>query len=265
MVRQPCLKNITLLEVGLKSLFLEASWNHQGQQNLGLVAAVDPALKQIYGPGEKLQEARYRYLNFFNTNPMASGLMIGIMLQLEESLASGELELSQRNQMISIFSGTLATWGDTIFWQSWLPLCSLATVWAVLSLTESWWPALILPILFCSLALPVRFGGLILAYRQGPDIICKLHLLKLQNRARSLKQLVAVLLGSSTIILLSHTTILAEDGSLSRLWLSFAGVVFFVLALRAASTRTRLVTYWYPLILILVGYTLYSIFKELMN
>lgn len=256
---------MTLLEIGLKSLFLEASWNHQGQQNLGLAGAVDPALKKIYGPGERLREARLRYLGFFNTNPVASGLLIGIMLELEEKLAEGHLKQGKRDKMVAGLSSTLAALGDAIFWQYWLPLCCLATVWAVLSLDGAWWLPLILPLLFCSLALPVRFGGLVLGYRRGPKAIDVMNRLRIQQRAQGLKRLVALLLGSSMVILMSHTTVITGDGSLSRLWFSLGAVVLLVLALRAASTRTKLVAYWYPLILIIMGYTLFIVFRELVN
>ena len=90
---------MTLAGVAFRSLFLEASWNSQGQQNLGLAAAIDPALKLIHPPGVALRAARERALEFFNTNPILSGLAIGFLLRLEEEVAADRLSALERTQL----------------------------------------------------------------------------------------------------------------------------------------------------------------------
>ena len=59
----------TLLRVFGRSLFLQASWNPQGMQNLGLAYALFPALKDLYPDPERQMAAVRRHLAFFNTQP----------------------------------------------------------------------------------------------------------------------------------------------------------------------------------------------------
>ena len=238
--------------MALRSLFLESSWNNQGQQNLGLAAAIDPALKEIYGPGDGLRHARLRALDFFNTNPVASGLALGVIINLEREVAGGFITPEQRTRVASSLNRTLASMGDALFWQSWLPLCSLVAVWGVLSL-GLWWAPLLLPALFCLPAIPVRFFGLYLGYRQGREITDLLYRLKVQKLAQSIKRLVALLVGASTVILVYTKTALAEDRSLGHLWLAIGIVAVTVLFFRFLSGKTRILAYWYPILLVAVA------------
>jgi PTS system mannose-specific IID component len=242
-----------MANVALRSLFLEASWNPGGQQNLGLAAAIDPALKAIYGAGERLREARLRSLGFFNTNPIVSGLAIGIAIKLEESAAAGEMEAGERDRGVAAMNQALAAVGDAFFWQSWLPLCSLVAVWAVLSRPEVWWTPLILPIIFCSLACPVRFAGLCLGYRRGQAVYDLLVRLKINMLIHNLKRAMALLAGVSTVVLAAARTDALAGKSLLTLWLIMAVVVAGVLGLRFLAAKARLLHYWYPLLLVVLA------------
>lgn len=239
----------TMANVAFRSLFLESSWNNHGQQNLGLAAAIDPALREIYGPGEGLRQARLRALEFFNTNPVASGLAIGVVINLEGGVAAGRVSPEHRNMVAASLNRTLASMGDALFWQSWLPLCSLAAVWAVLSLGV-WWAPLLLPALFCLPALPARFVGLYLGYRQGRDVTDLLYKLKAQRLAQGIKRLVALLAGASTVILVHVKTALADGDPLWHLWLAMGLVALTVVLFRFLSGKTGILTYWYPILLV---------------
>ena len=240
---------LTLAQVALRSLFLEASWNHQGQQNLGLAAAVDPALKLIHGPGEPLRAARERALDFFNTNPVLSGLAIGVVLKLEEDVAAARISAADRLRMSASLNRALAALGDALFWQSWLPFCCLVTVWAVLSL-DLWWAPLILPGLFGLPALPARLGGLWLGYRRGEKIVDLLFKIKVQHLALRLRRGVALLTGVSTAILIFTRTPGGHPLSRGGLCVTLALVAAVVLALRQLTRRAAALNFWYPLLLL---------------
>jgi len=241
------MKFSTLAGVALRSLFLEASWNSQGQQNLGLAAAIDPALKLIHPPGAALKSARERALDFFNTNPVLSGLAIGVVIRLEEEVAFGRLGVAERGRLSASLNAALASIGDALFWQSWLPFCALAAVWAVLSLGQ-WWAPLILPGLFCLPALPVRLGGLYLGYARGAGIIDLLARLKVQRLAQRIRRVMALLVGVSTVVLIPAR---AEPGfSLGGLWAALALVTVGILLLRTVVRRARALYFWYPLLLV---------------
>ncbi len=255
------MKLATLANVGFRSFFLEASWNEQGQQNLGLAAAVDPALKAIYREGENLSQARGRALDFFNTNPVASGVAIGVVIKLEEDVASGRIGPDERMRIASSLSRTLAAMGDSLIWQAWLPLCSLVAAWVLLSL-EFWWAPLILPVLFCSLVIPLRFVGLYLGYRRVENIIDLLCRLKIQRQAQSLRRLVALVVGASMVIVLATKTALADHSNLVRLWLTIAAVLVSVICLRFVSQRVGRLNYWYPPILVGLAFLFLFVFKQ---
>lgn len=242
----------SLARVALRSLFLEASWNYRGQQNLGLAAAIDPALKDIYEEPEALRAARLRALGFFNTNPVAGGLALGVAIRLERELAEGQISPAERERILfSLASGALAPLGDNLFWFSWLPFCSLVGVWAVLAL-DSWWAPLLLPLLFCLLALPARLCGLRLGYRYGDEVTDLLVRIDIGQAARHIKRAVAVMVGASTVILL-YTRSSLRDASTLHLWLLMLLLLALVFLFRLASARLALLKYWYPLILMSVG------------
>jgi len=250
------MKFSTLAGVALRSLFLEASWNNQGQQNLGLASAIDPALKLIHPPGAALRAARERALDFFNTNPVLSGPAIGVVLKLEEEVADGRLGVLERNRLSATLNMALASIGDALFWQSWLPFCALAAVWAVFSLNQ-WWAPLILPALFCPPALTLRLGGLYLGYGRGVGIIDLLARVQAQGLARRIRQVMAIFLGVSTAVLIPVR--IEHDFSLGGLWATMALVTAGILVMRTAVRRARALNFWYPLLLAAVALAFLSV------
>lgn len=247
---------MTLLRVALRSLFLEASWSRQGQQNLGLAAAIDPALKDIYA-GAALGEARQRAFSFFNTNPIASGLVLGIIIRLEEEVAAGRREAENRIKLGLNLCRGLAGLGDMIFWESWLPLCCVTAVWTGLSLGY-WWTPLLLPVLFCLPALPVRFLGLALGYRQGEEAILTLVRYDVQSLSKVIKIVLAFVVGASTTALVATQTAVV-GGGLGALALTLAGVVICVFLLKVIFQKFRHLHYWYPLILVIMACVLLTV------
>jgi mannose/fructose/N-acetylgalactosamine-specific phosphotransferase system component IID len=160
----------TLIGISWKILILEALWNPRGQQSIGLLTVIDRALKVILaGRPAALKEARKRSLDFFNTNPVASGLVIGAVLRLEEEQANGELDPETGRKLVQALSSTLAAEGDQFFWQSWLPTCCLLGVLAT-SLTGLILAPLLTPLLFCAVAWPVRLWGVFKGYELGCDV-----------------------------------------------------------------------------------------------
>lgn len=253
---------LTMTNVALRSFFLEASWNNQGQQNLGLAAAVDPALELIYGSGETLRAARERAIGFFNTNPILSGLAIGIIIKMEEDVAAGHLTIENRINMSASLNRALATLGDAFFWNSWLPLCCLTAVWACLSLGR-WWAPLILPILFCLLALPIRLGGLYWGYRQGDKIINFIYKLKIQYLTRICRRVTALLTGVSTVVLIFSQTPIFHHFSLNGLWIVITLVTVVTVLLRFLAMKTRILYFWYPLFLVTIAGLILIAFNRL--
>jgi len=128
-----------LLRVFMRSLFLQASWNPKGMQNLGLAYAVFPALERLYASGTAREEAVRRHLVFFNTHPYVAAAIVGGVVFHEERIARGEETPDKVVAFKAALMGPLAALGDGFFWLSLKPaagavgaaLVPLLGLWAV--------------------------------------------------------------------------------------------------------------------------------------
>lgn len=135
----PALGALTLLRVFVRSLFLQASWNPKGMQNLGLTYALYPALKHLYPDPDALSAAVRRHLVVFNTHPYVAAAILGGILFHEQRIACGQESPEQVTRFKAALMGPLAALGDGFFWLSLKPavgaLCAalvpLLRVWAV--------------------------------------------------------------------------------------------------------------------------------------
>lgn len=121
------------LHVFFRSFFLQASWNPQGMQNLGLAYALYPALKRLYPEPERRMEAVRRHLVFFNTHPYVAAAIVGGCLHHEERIARGEEGVEQVVAFKAALMGPLAAVGDGFFWLSLKPavgaVCAALVPW----------------------------------------------------------------------------------------------------------------------------------------
>ena len=110
-------KDITML--GIRSSFLQASFNYERMQSGGFTWAPAPALKKIYGDDkEKLSAALTDNMAFINTHPNLVGFLMGLMISLEEGGANRE---TVNGLKLALF-GPIAGIGDAIFWFTILPI-----------------------------------------------------------------------------------------------------------------------------------------------
>lgn len=120
-------KDITML--GIRSSFLQASFNYERMQACGFTWAMLPVLKKIYGDDkEAISGAMTDNLEFINTHPNLVGFLMGLMISLEEGGASRDMI---KGLKLALF-GPIAGIGDAIFWFTILPIvadisCSFAS------------------------------------------------------------------------------------------------------------------------------------------
>ena len=123
---------ITML--GIRSSFLQASFNYERMQACGFTWAMLPALEKVYGDDkEKLSAAMTDNLEFINTHPNLVGFLMGLMMSLEEG---GGTRDAIKGLKLALF-GPIAGIGDAIFWFTILPIvagisCSFASQGSVL-------------------------------------------------------------------------------------------------------------------------------------
>ena len=108
-----------LTKLGLRSSFLQASFNYERMQAGGFTAAQLPFLKKIYKDDKKgLSEAMTDNMEFINTHPNLVGFLMGLLLSLEEGREDRNLI---KGLKVALF-GPLAGIGDAIFWFTILPI-----------------------------------------------------------------------------------------------------------------------------------------------
>ena len=108
-----------ITKLGLTSAFLQASFNYERMQAGGFTLAMLPFLSKIYkNDRQGLSEAMKNNLDFINTNTNFAGLLMGLLLSLEENNEDRSLI---KGLKIALF-GPLAGIGDAIFWFTILPI-----------------------------------------------------------------------------------------------------------------------------------------------
>jgi mannose PTS system EIID component len=105
------------LTIYLRSLSLQASWNGQRMQNLGLLAVMMPWLRAQ--PRDLTADRLFcrRYYEFFNTNPYLSNFLIGGLVRLEEDRSRGQsIEAGHSGMFRDSLGRAFASLGDQLFW-----------------------------------------------------------------------------------------------------------------------------------------------------
>lgn len=104
-----------LNKVALRSLSMEWSWNYERQANLPYCYALIPIINKLYKTDEERAEALKRHLEFFNTTPHLSTLLLGISTAMEEQNATEEnFDTSSINNIKIALMGPLAGIGISL-------------------------------------------------------------------------------------------------------------------------------------------------------
>jgi len=150
----------------LRSLFVQASWNFEGLQNLGFFLLVYPALVKKHGPSAKLGPALKRHLDFFNTHPYFAGLVAGAVVHEEEGdLDKGRFLEDLKRSLMS----AMASIGDGFFWATLKPLSILMAL--LPAIYGAWWAPLVLLAFFNVPHLYLRWWGIGTGLERGCGVI----------------------------------------------------------------------------------------------
>ena len=100
-----------------RSLALEANFNFETWQNTGFAFAIIPALKKLYTTKDSMSKALKRHLQFFNTSPYGSTLILGITAAMEEQNSlDPDFDSESINAVKTGLMGPLAGVFDSLFW-----------------------------------------------------------------------------------------------------------------------------------------------------
>lgn len=163
-----------LNKVCMRSLTMEWSWNYERQANLPYCYSMIPVIKKLYSTKEERAEAMKRHLEFFNTTPHLSTLLLGISTAMEQSNAMDpNFDTSSINNIKIALMGPLAGIGDSFIWGT---LRIIATGVGI-SLARS--GNILGPILFLLIfnipAQTLRYFLMNSGYRLGADFLTKIQ------------------------------------------------------------------------------------------
>ncbi|GAB4270354.1 MAG: hypothetical protein Kow0029_07030 [Candidatus Rifleibacteriota bacterium] len=186
------LSRLMLVRVAFRSFFLQASWNYRGMMSMGFLYAISPALDAIHDNIHDREDAYMRHLEYFNTNPYFSSIVMGVTLSLEEKLSHGEITTDIIQDTKEGLMTACAAIGDGFFWDSWRPFVAAA------ALTFAFGNYLFTPLIFLLLYnlphLYFRFAGIFWGYTQGTHVIRSLRLFKFPQIRENLRHGTLILL-----------------------------------------------------------------------
>jgi len=113
----PELPKKTIRSLFFRSLALEANFNFETWQNSGFAFSMIPVLKKLYTTKQSLSAALTRHLQFFNTSPYGSTLILGITAAMEaRNSKSDDFDEESINAVKTGLMGPLAGVFDSLFW-----------------------------------------------------------------------------------------------------------------------------------------------------
>lgn len=106
-----------LRKVFWRSLAMEWSWNFERQQHMGFAFSMLPIISKLYKKKEDRAAAAKRHLEFFNTAPYLSTLILGITASMEERNANDKgFDTTSISNIKVALMGPVAGIGDSAFW-----------------------------------------------------------------------------------------------------------------------------------------------------
>lgn len=141
-----------------------ANYNYERLQATGVIHALSPILKHLYGDDEEqMKEALQRHMEFFNTEPHFGGAILGMTIAMEEEKSNGApITGGTINGLKTGLMGPLAGIGDTLWQGTLIPI--------LLSFTVTFGAkgnVFMGPILFALLHLSIIWGIGYLSWMQG--------------------------------------------------------------------------------------------------
>lgn len=163
-----------LMKVFWRSFTMEWSWNYERQANMSYAYSMIPVIKKLYKTDQERAEALKRHLEFFNTTPHISTLILGISTAMEESNAKSEnFDTSSINNVKVGLMGPLAGIGDSFFWGT---LRVIATgIGTSLALQGNILGPILFLLVFNIPHLLIRYFSMMGGYRLGSGVLDKIQ------------------------------------------------------------------------------------------
>mgnify|MGYP001604508658 CR=1 FL=1 len=169
-------------------------------QGLGFAWALQPWIERLYAEPERRREALERHAEYFNTQPHAASLIVGLVCKLEERAAAapeGErlAAYARLRAVKNAMGAALAGLGDAFFWTALRPAAAACGLFVgMISLRAGYehaglWAALVYVAAYNVPALWLRWRGLALGYEWGEELPARLKTFDPQRWVRRIRVL----------------------------------------------------------------------------
>ena len=125
----PQLPPTAWVEIFVRLLAVQASWNYEILIGTGIGFCVEPALRRLPGGvgGPAYKAALARQSQYFNAHPYLASVAVGALARAElDGAPAAKIE-----RFRTACCGPLGSVGDRLVWAGWLPFCSLIALAAV--------------------------------------------------------------------------------------------------------------------------------------
>ncbi|UQS84191.1 PTS system mannose/fructose/sorbose family transporter subunit IID [Bombilactobacillus thymidiniphilus] len=195
-----------------RSYAIQASWNYEGQMNLGFLYGIAPVIDRIYGDGtpaslEAKKDAYRRHLAFYNCTPQTSSFVLGVASSMEEEYARNPTSFDPNsiNAVKSSLMGPLSGVGDSFF-QGTIKVLAFGLGVNFARKGSILGPILAVLISFVPAFLVTYYGGK-LGYTAGNKFLTKLTKAGIMDRAMYLVTIVGLMvIGSMIASMIGITT-----------------------------------------------------------
>jgi len=194
----------TALGQAFARLFLlQATWNYERMQGLGLAHALAPVARALAADDAAAARALVPHTGYFNTHPVMASVAVGVIAGEMEKRAAGEPALDEAGlaRAKQALGASLAAAGDPLFWNALRPMVALAAVYA--------WRAERSPLGLVTFlagynvfAVGFRIRGLFEGYRHGLAYVASLprRLARLTDALRMFGVVLSALVVSTVLI-----------------------------------------------------------------
>lgn len=164
------ISNKALNKVLLRTQGCQFAHNYERMQSLSLTYCFSPVLEELYKdrPKEEKVHAMQRYLEYFNTHPIAIPFILGIQAALEESTTEDQKETC--TAIKTSLMGPFAGLGDSMLNLTWYPIAG--SIGASMCINDgSLVGPLVMFLLINLLYWPLKYFGLHLGYTKGLELV----------------------------------------------------------------------------------------------
>lgn len=206
------LTNGDIRSIFFRSFTLEANFNFETCQNTGFAYSLVRVLKKVYPQPEAMAAALRRHLQFFNTSPYGSTLILGIAAAMEEENSkSDEFDPESINNIKLGLMGPVAGIFDSLFWGTLKVIA--AGVGTSLAMGGSFLGPLLFIVLFNVPHFVVRYQLTFVGYRQGYRFLQKVSGSNVMDKLTTGAAIVGLMVvGAMPALLMSISTPLQTSG-----------------------------------------------------